>query len=452
MALQLITKNAEVKLLQMLAPMRGQAQGWQAVHFHLSDLLDEYKSEYQVKIAINLLHDVLKGHEGSIFVMTDSSILLLCNRLEQTILDKLIFQLRYLYMDDPLAYNESGQENPAFCTLYDLRHDWHDFYDLASNYMALATRKKPIGLGNPEYLQPQLPAQPPQMFLAEHLELHTPMIERAERQLLSKVRRPEERLEEKPDPKDKGELSVAKLVNIERNLRVVDLQSVIRRQPVCAVLSDMQVRHVFDELYIHIAQLRQVMKSEVNFFSNRWLFKHITHILDERMIDLIRTNSHRYLNSPISLNLNVETLLSSRFAEFDASIPAAAKVSIVIEVPAVDMFADMAAFMTARKEVQKLGYRVCLDGLTTDSFLNINREKLGLDLVKVQWNADAYNNAQSLQNTDLISAVLATGTNRVILCRCDNKSAIEYGQAMGISLFQGRYLDSVLNPTSKVEN
>ncbi len=53
------------------------------------------------------------------------------------------------------------------------------------------------------------------------------------------------------------------------------------------------------------------------------------------------------------------------------------------------------------------------------------------------------------RKTALIEAVQTTGTNRVILCRCDNRSAVEFGQALGISLFQGRYLDTFSNPDGK---
>jgi hypothetical protein len=44
------------------------------------------------------------------------------------------------------------------------------------------------------------------------------------------------------------------------------------------------------------------------------------------------------------------------------------------------------------------------------------------------------------------------GANRVILTRCDNRQAVEYGQAFGISLFQGRYLDELIDPTRTVQN
>ena len=214
----------------------------------------------------------------------------------------------------------------------------------------------------------------------------------------------------------------------------------------------MTVRRVFDEMYININHLRQMLRSEVDFLSNRWLFKYITRILDERMIELIRHNPKRYLDTPISVNLNVETILSSWFTEFDAVIKPQERVSIIIEVPVIDVFADMNAFMLARAKAQKLGYRICIDGLTVPSFISINREKLGADLIKVQWNADVQADLQTEENRELAVAVQAAGNNRVILCRCDNRSAIEYGHGLGISLFQGRYLDTLLNPTAKVVN
>jgi len=132
MPLQLFTKVAEVKLLQTLDEIRDRPDNWQSTHFHLSDLLEQYKSEYQVKIAINLIHDLLKGYEGNIFVLNDHSIIVLCYGLEPTLQNKLIFQLRYLYMDDPLAYTDTGHENPAFCTVYQLGRDWDKFFDLCS--------------------------------------------------------------------------------------------------------------------------------------------------------------------------------------------------------------------------------------------------------------------------------------------------------------------------------
>jgi EAL domain-containing protein (putative c-di-GMP-specific phosphodiesterase class I) len=414
----IVQKSAEIKLMELLGVIRDPA-GWQAVHFHLNDLLEQYKSEYQFKIAINLIHDLLKGYEGGIYQMVDNSIIVVCGELDKNVLNKLIFQLRYLYMDDPLSYSEDGGENKYFCTMYDLRVQWQDFLDMCGRRMALLVRKNST----------------PERHERDTVQVADNVMPNSRNNAVAK-----------------NDFNVLRMVSIERDLERSDIQKVLRRQPVCVVSPAMSVRRVFDEMYINIAHLRQLLKMDVDLLSNRWLFKYMTQLLDMRMLDLIRHNMVRYVESPVSLNLNVETLISSKFAEFDAIIKPSAKVSIVIEIPVMDVFADMHAFHIARRDVQRRGYRVCLDGLSTESFLMIDREKLGVDLVKVQWNADIEADLDSKENKEIVKAVSDFGSNRVILCRCDNKEAVQYGQALGISLFQGRYIDRILTPNAKLEN
>lgn len=411
--MQIFLKNSELKLMETLSALEEPA-GWHAVHFHLGQLMEEYKSEYQFNIAVNLIHDLLKGYDGGIFLLEDQSIITLCFGLERSIHNKIIFQLRYLYMDDPLSYSEDGKENPHFSTTYDLRTEWNEFWSLCSRRMAVSARSKPAA-----------PEQEPDVPEREN-----------------NLRRP------RPS---KSRLSAQSLARVERDLMYADLSRAVRRQAICASLPGIPMRHVLDELYINIAHLRQVLRSEVDFLSNRWLFKYLTQMLDQRMVEFIRANP-RYLDQPVSINLNVETLMSPWFAEFDAQLKPATKVSMVIEVPVIDVFANMEIFLVAKRQVQQQGYRVCLDGLTTHSFTQIDREKLGVDLMKLQWNADQESELGSLENRDLAASVRSCGTNRVILCRCDSKTAIDYGHAMGISLFQGRYIDGVINPNAKLEN
>ena len=427
-----VQKSAEIKLMELLSVLRDPA-GWQAVHFHLNDLLEQYKSEYQFKIAINLIQDLLKGYEGGVYQMVDGSIIVICNELDKNVLNKLIFQLRYLYMDDPLSYLDDGGENQNFCTWYDLRLQWQVFMDMCGRRMALLVRKNSAN------------------------ERSERIIARTADNAISDMRsgtaiKTAHTSTKNANTSANNEFNVSRLVSAERDLERADIHRVLRRQPVCVVSPAMNARRVFDEMYIHIVHLRQLLKTDVDFLSNRWLFKYLTQLLDIRMLDLIRHNITRYVESPVSLNLNVETLISSSFTEFDAMIKPSAKVSIVIEVPIIDVFADIHAFHVARREVQKLGYRVCLDGLSVESFLMVDRKKLGVDLVKVQWNADIEDDLDSKENKEIVKAVSDFGSNRVILCRCDNKEAVQYGQALGISLFQGRYIDSLLTPNSKIEN
>ena len=416
--MQLFLKNAEVKLVESLSVVHEPA-GWHAIHFHLGQLMEEYKSEYQFNIAINLIHDLLKSYEGGIFLLADQSIVVLCFGLEKSLQQKIIFQMRYLYMDDPLSYNDDGSENPDFSSAYDLRTQWQEFWNLGSRRMAVAARRGGAPLS-------------PQVQVA------------ATSQAEADSWRPQR-------PGNKNKLSATTLASVERDLQYADLSKVIRKQAICAVLVNSPIRHVLDELYINIAHLRQVLRADVDFLSNRWLFKYLTQLLDQRMIEFIRTNP-RYMDSAVSINLNAETLLSNAFNDFDAMLRPDVKVSMVIEVPVIDAFANMEGFTLARREAQKKGYRICLDGLTAQSLVQVNREKLGVDLLKLQWNADSEGDLTTLENRELAAAVKACGTNRIILCRCDNLQAIEYGQALGVSLFQGRYIDSLVAPNSRVEN
>jgi EAL domain-containing protein (putative c-di-GMP-specific phosphodiesterase class I) len=418
-----VTKDAEAKLVEYTEVIEPESNSWRALHFHFARLLEHYKSDYQVKIATNLIADLLKEAEGSLFLCADCDIFVAAKGVNKSLLDKVVFQLRYLFMDDPLAYNADGQENADFCTLYDLSVDWKEY---------VKTCRKKLGASA--------------ISEAEHLNASQDL----------------------PAPASSGKyqagaaasaaanraikpMTPARLMSVEKDLRTADLSRVIRRQPICAAPPRKQIRRVYDELYINISHLRHLIMADVDFMSNRSLFRYLTELLDEKVLDLLRRNG-RYFEMPVSLNLNVATLLSEKFTQFDNSIKPSTKVSIVIELQLADVFMDMEAFLYAKSAVQKQGYRICLDGLTTDSFLQVSREGLGFDLAKLQWNADAPSDLDSPENKALAEAVKRCGGNRVILNRCDTRQAVDYGHAMGISLFQGRFLDKVINPDSKVEN
>ncbi len=429
-----VSREAEVRLVETLTDMQDDSNGWVAVCFAFSRLLEHYRSDYQIKIAINLINDLVGTREATVYVCDDSTIYVLMRNVTKALVDKMVFQLRYLFMDDPLAYNADGEENPEFSRTYDLDRSWKDFMHICK--ARLTKRIKSSG-------QDRGGAAPSAKPLGESETLGKLLDEPAGKTSPAKtaVKGSEIKF-----------FNAASLAHIERDLTNADLSKVIRRQPICAAVPDTMVRRVFDELYINIAHLRKVLRADVDLLSNRWLFKYLTQILDERVLHLLQRSPARYLDAPISLNLNIHTLLSQRFNEFDASIKPAVKVSIVIEIQLSDVFADMAAFLAAKDAVQKLGYRVCLDGVTDLSFMQINRKKLGFDLLKLQWNAGLESELGSKENQELAEAVRECGVNRVILTRCDGRAAIDYGQALGISLFQGRYLDTLMNPKATIEN
>jgi hypothetical protein len=420
--MKIIQRETEANLIELLSNLQDKLAGWQAISFAFSQLLEHYKSEYQIKIALNLLNDILGDRDGAIFICEDCTIYVVAKSVPRPQLDKMIFQLRYLFMDDPLAYTPEGDENPEFSELYELENSCAEFLNIIKRRLVQRVRKMQAEQkATPKTMQPDAAIAAPKAAAA-------------------------------PSKTHGLYFNASNLATLERDLQEADISSVIRRQPICAPLPDGGVRSVFDEMYINIAELKKLLKTEIDISSNRWLFKYLTQILDDKMLSLLQQQSGVFLRAPLSINLNIPTLLSSRFTEFDATVKPATKVSIVIELQIADVFADMSGFLLAKDVAQKLGYRVCLDGVTDLSLLQIDRQRLGFDLIKLQWNADTDNDAKSPQNMALAEAIKRCGANRIILTRCDNEQAVRYGRMLGLALFQGRYLDSLINPKSSVQN
>lgn len=404
-----VTKDTEPKLVDTVSGINHEAASWRAVCFYFDRLLEQYRSDYQIQIAVNLLGDLLFTLQGGVFVCFDRTIVLLCRNVLKSQLDKAIFQLRYLFMDDPLAYDGAGNENPEFCRVYDLGVEYAELYQFCRKKL-LQSRNTETGRNSASVLTEPAGGSTVQSF--------TP----------------------------------TRLAHVEHDLNKADLSRVFRHQPICAVTAEYDVRRVFDEYYIHISHLRQMLRMETDFLSNRWLFRYLTQLLDSRMLDMLSMNPSRYFESPVSLNFNIETILSRKFREFDSVVKPLIKSSVVVEIQVADIFADITGFIVARNLLQKLGYKVCVDGLTSLSIVHIDRERLGFDLAKLQWNSDHETDLASEENQPVMRAIRNCGSNRVILCRCDTRHAVSYGQGMGINLFQGRFLDRILNPTQKVEN
>src|SRR3546814_15918691 len=91
------------------------------------------------------------------------------------------------------------------------------------------------------------------------------------------------------------------------------------------------------------------------------------------MLAWLTRNDDATLRHSFSLNINIASVLSQRFLEFDARLDKTRRNTIVIELQKMDVFADMARDLFAREFLLARGYRICLDGLTSLSLTFIER-------------------------------------------------------------------------------
>lgn len=242
--------------------------------------------------------------------------------------------------------------------------------------------------------------------------------------------------------KTKRDLSPQILDKVQKSLAQVDFSSLIRRQAVCAVIGKSAPQMLFDEVYVSIPDLRDILLPDVDLTSNPWLFMHLTETLDKRVLAHVSRHDDGALTSNFSMNLNVSTILSDEFLEFDEHISPSMRSTIVLELQLVDIFNDVKAFLLAKSFAQYRGYKICIDGITVDKLQYINRENLNCDLMKIFWHPsflDIINEDKHFKDY-----VNKAERAKMILCRVDDAKAIEVGNSLGINLYQGRYVQRLL--------
>lgn len=311
-----------------------------------------------------------------------------------------VARIRELFKFDPLTRDDGSGQN-EFCTWYDLARQYDGFLKVTELLCAAQERRRSEAPPTPPQFAPLAPVEP------------------------------------------------SELAHVLSLLEKQDLAPLLRRQSVCALLPGQKPQAVFHELYISIAGLQQAIAPGFDLSTNRWLFQYLTQALDKRMLVLVMRALEASRLTRFSLNLNVATLLSSEFLAFDIAVTPAARGTLVLELQAVDIFADLTAFAFARDFVRERGYRLCLDGLSHLSSGLIDRAKLDLDLIKVLWSTDMLDNPAGQGRDDLKAAIAAAGDARVILSRCDNEEAVRTGESLGIHLFQGHYIDSLIESAKK---
>jgi EAL domain-containing protein (putative c-di-GMP-specific phosphodiesterase class I) len=219
----------------------------------------------------------------------------------------------------------------------------------------------------------------------------------------------------------------------------------MRRQQVCAISNDVRPKRILKEIYISIDELAETVLPDVSLSANRWLFQHLTTTLDKRVLKLLARGEDSDLTASFSMNLNVSTLVSPDFLQFDSELRMGGRGTIVIELQLVDIYADVTEFLFARDFLAEKGYRICVDGITHHSLPLVDRAALGTDLVKICWTPAFIDESPDDSRRDKFrDAVERCGKSRIILARCDTAEAIRFGNEMGITMFQGRFVDSLM--------
>ncbi len=403
-AIETNQRPASESLLSDYAKRLGKFRdGRRAVHFHLSRLKPYNRRKHHLRIVTSVLDPMVKRFDGALFHLYNNDIIIICKDVAVSDIDDNVRRLRFLFSEDPLLFG-TEQAGKEFCSWYDFSEDYPRFKTLTDEVLTAYER-----------------------FEAERTAV-------ARNRVANGM---------SADPQIVTAIDAPRLGAIENAIARADLSHLIHRQAICTFTKGSPPRPLLYEIYISIDELREVLLPSCDLTANPWLFLDLTRHLDRRMMSLLTWSNDSSLRESISINLNISTVLSPEFLELDTALGTQAANSFVIEIQLIDALADVSSFGFARDFLHDRGYRVCLDGVTHRSLPFVDRGELGVDLVKLIWSGDLLHYSGS-RREDFSRGVEKLSPERVILCRCDSKEALDIGRDLGIALYQGRMVDQRL--------
>lgn len=383
---------SEAQLLRHVRRLGEARPGQRALLFHLSRLQRHNRRDKHLQIAANMLDEVVQRFSGRLFRLAGGDIVVTCKGARRKTLEGAVELIRYLFSDDPLTqHDDSGRD---FCSLFDLEHDYARFLSLVQ------------GLNDAQ---------------AKRATTHLP------------------KGEDGGAPPRRRPLDPEHLADILGIVNRADLSSVMRRQTVWALAPGEAAQPLFEELFVSIEELGQALAPDYHLGNDRWLFQYLTQALDRRVLSLL-AKDYPAATRRLSLNVNVATLLSPEFSEFEERLPVRGRGNLMLELQLADIWSDFGAYLFAENMARQHGYRLLLDAVRFRSLPLVDARRLGVDYLKLIWD-DAMLTLDPEDEAELRGALERLAPVRVVLMRCERAEAVSFGQEMGISLFQGWHMD-----------
>jgi EAL domain-containing protein (putative c-di-GMP-specific phosphodiesterase class I) len=394
MGIEIEVRNQERRLAEYADRIAADADGLVAVHLHLSQLRPEHRRPFHLRACKEFIKPYVERHDGRVFELSTGDMVLVMRDMPEAAVDQLTGRLRLLFAEDPLAGGRRGEERGRLATAYRLEKSLGDFRRTAQRLFEAYKAE----------IEAQADQPPP---VREPLDAHH-------------------------------------LPPLLSAIESADLGTLVQRQAICVIVAGSSPQRVFSEATADLDRLGAQLLPEVDLTAAPWYRQVLLEAMLERLLLWLGRSGLAGEVEPITLDTTLSTLMSETFVTFDHEIDQAARKRVIFELNERDLFADLGATMFLRGFLHDRGYRLSLDGTSHLTLPLIERERLGFDFVKLGWGPDYETDIRSHRREALAEAVARIGQARLILYGCDTARAVDAGCALGISLFQGPYVDTLL--------
>lgn len=370
--------SAALNQLKKIIPDLKRSKVGACVFFKLSELKIQRDNKEHIVIASNILQDQLRKAQGEMLTFADGDILLIFHEPNNKLIHDCVYQIQYLFEDyfDPKSKTLSADN---IIKIFLLKDDFNAFENICMDKLGSSANDNLEG-GSHSMIA----------FIANR---------------------------------------------IEDNLSALNWSKMIKEKFIYTVNN--QPSKVISEYVIDYLAIAKFSGDDFNIYYNSHLKGFIRDYLDLQLMIKMTEITNISMPLPLMLGLSMPTLKSDNFSDLSKVIKETTRRRIIISVDVPEVYADIGEFFEVRDMLLKLGYKLCLSGLDNLSFLYSDRKQLGFDMVKLNWQPNLFKQNYNELEVQLKNKIQTIGSSRVILSNCGSSKAIDLGESLGISLFQG---------------
>jgi len=426
-------------LIRHTHAIKRHAKDYLAIHLHFS-LLDRLHQQpfhrRQIATAFNRL---VTGKGGQLFWLDTFDVFFICKDCTAAAIDSCILEAKRAVGDSPVMKEYISEGRDAdLCDWYMLEKDYAKFFqkltDLKNNKdddAAPDTEKKDKNSGVLKNLKSMVSKLDKSAKKKENIQPpETPAKTTTTRPQYDKM------FKQKITPP----MGPMQLDMLERNLSNTEMTSFISEQSACVVVGDALPQPIFTEKFIAVSDIKKTLMPDYDLFADKWLFQRLSRTFDIKLMqNLLATRIPP--EQVFSINLNVETIFTRDFDQFIQKFKRNNDQPLILEFKLFDVISDISLYYSAQKKLASLGCKTCLDAMDVESVCVLDRKILNVDFLKIYWKKEYSSILDQPMGQRAKEAIHIQGKMRVILCLCDSEQAIEFGDKIGIHLFQGFLID-----------
>lgn len=227
----------------------------------------------------------------------------------------------------------------------------------------------------------------------------------------------------------------------ERALASADVTPFLRRRRVCRLVPGSGAPEpLWEDLRLSLADARDALLPGRDLALAPALRRRLALALERRLLAGLARAEEMRERGPLSLALGIAAVTSPEFLRLDALWPAALRGALSVAVAAEEAAADPAGFGFARDLLAARGHRLMLDAAGAVAARAVPAARAGAAVLRLRWSAALP--PLGTPAAEALRVAFPAAADAVVLSGVDRPAAIAWGWEMGITLFQGRLVES----------